>query len=123
MIPVGVQIFVALEPVDMRMGFERLSGIVRERMGLEPLGGALFVFLGRRRQCLKIVFWDGSGLCLFHKRLDRDKGRFPAPELVADETHVELDHVQLEALLDGIFLGEEPPVRSRRARDVPEPVH
>ena len=75
MIPVGVQIFVALEPVDMRMGFERLSGIVRERMGLEPLGGALFVFLGRRRQCIKVVFWDGSGLCLFHKRLD--KGLFP----------------------------------------------
>jgi transposase len=113
MIPAGVQIFVALEPVDMRMGFERLAGIVRERMGLEPLGGALFVFLGRRRQCLKIVFSDGTGLCLFHKRLD--KGRFPAPELVAGHSHAELDHVQLEALLDGLCLGDEERAPAKRS--------
>lgn len=49
MIPAGVQVFVALEPVDMRYGFERLSGMVRERMGYEPRSGALFVFVGRRR--------------------------------------------------------------------------
>ncbi len=50
MIPAGVQVFVALEPVDMRCGFERLSAMVRERMGYEPRSGALFVFVGRRHQ-------------------------------------------------------------------------
>jgi transposase len=57
MIPAGVQVFVALEPVDKRFGFERLSGMVRERMGYEPRR-SLFVFVGRRRQLAKILFAD-----------------------------------------------------------------
>ena len=60
MIPTGVQIFIALEPVDMRLGFERLGGLVRERIGYEPRGGALFLFVGRRRETLKILFFDGT---------------------------------------------------------------
>ena len=70
MIPAGVQVFVALEPVDMRFGFERLSGMVRERMGYEPRSGALFVFLGRRRQLVRILYADATGICMFAKRLD-----------------------------------------------------
>ena len=70
MIPSGVQVFVALGAVDMRYGVERLSGIVREQMGYEPRGGALFVFVGRRRQIVKVLFADASGVCVFYKRLD-----------------------------------------------------
>jgi transposase len=77
MIPAGVQVFVALEPVDMRYGFERLSGMVRERMGYEPQSGALFVFVGRRKQTVKILFTDATGRCVFAKRLD--KGVFSLP--------------------------------------------
>ncbi|WP_437294421.1 IS66 family insertion sequence element accessory protein TnpB [Sorangium sp. So ce426] len=82
MIPAGVQVFVALEPVDMRYGFERLSGLIRERVGYEARCGALFAFIGKRRTSIKILFFDGSGLCLFsnlHKRgvalEQRDGGR------------------------------------------------
>ena len=115
MIPAGVQIFIALEPVDMRLGFERLGGLVRERIGYEPRSGALFLFVGRRRETLKILFFDGSGMCVFSKRLDR--GSFALPEAVGDGvTHVEVDDAALEALLDGVEIAKptapkEPPRR------------
>lgn len=101
MIPTGVQVFVALEPVDMRYGFERLAGLVRERMGYEPRSGALFVFVGKRRATVKILFCDGTGMCLFYKKLDR--AVIVLPDAPAEGTsHVEVDDVTFEALLDGI---------------------
>jgi len=116
MIPAGVQVFVALEPVDMRLGFERLSGMVRERMGYEPRSGALFVFLGRRRQLVKILFADATGICVFAKRLD--SGVFSLPTAPAAEaSHVEVDDATLDALLDGLALSPSPAVSpSRSAR-------
>ena len=74
MIPQGVEVFIATDPVDMRYGFERLSGLVRERMGREPRSRALFVFVGKRRHTLKVLTWVGTGVVLFYKRLDA--GRF-----------------------------------------------
>lgn len=126
MIPTGVQVFIALDPVDMRMGFDGLSGIVRERIGYDPRGGALFVFLNKRRHTVKIVFTDGTGICLFHKRLD--KGTFSLPVATSDERHAELDEVQLEALLDGVTVGDtaSPATQGRKrtvARDQPPEVH
>jgi len=115
MIPAGVQVFVALDPVDMRYGFERLAGLVRERMGYEPRSGALFVFIGKRRQVVKILFTDATGACLFYKRLDR--GTFALPEAIAEgSTHVEVDEATLDALLDGIEIATpaESSARPRR---------
>lgn len=101
MIPAGVQVFVALEPVDLRFGFERLAGWVREHVGYDARSGALFVFVGRRRTTLKIAFADGSGVCLFWKKLDR--GTFALPEVpAAGAAHVEVDEATFEALLDGL---------------------
>ena len=77
MIPIGVQVFVALEPIDLRSGFERLAGLAQERLGYDARGGALFVFVGRRGTAAKVLFFDGTGLCLFHKRLDRGTFRVP----------------------------------------------
>jgi transposase len=118
MIPAGVQVFVALEPVDMRYGFERLSGMVHERMGYEPRSGALFVFVGRRRQLVKVLFADATGLCVFAKRLDA--GVFSLPTApAADASHVEVDEATLDALLDGLELApssETPPRRMRSRR-------
>ena len=101
MIPHGVQVFVALSPIDMRSSFDRLSGIVKEQTGYEARSGALFMFYGRRRDALKILFFDGTGLCIFYKRLDRSTFRIPEP-LTADVPYVEIDDATLEALLDGI---------------------
>ena len=115
MIPAGVQVFVALEPVDMRYGFERLSGMVRERMGYEPRSGALFVFMGRRRQLVKVVFADSTGLCIFSKRLD--SGVFSLPAATTNASHVEIDEATLDALLDGLALTpNSAPPKPRRSR-------
>lgn len=107
MIPQGVQVFVALDPVDLRCSFERLSGIAKEQVGYDARGGALFVFHGRRRDALKVLFFDGSGMCIFYKRLDR--GVFQLPEATADGVrHVEVDDATLEALLDGVHVEARP---------------
>lgn len=66
MIPAGVQVFGTLEPVDMRYSFDRLSGLVKEQIGYEARSGALFVFFGKRRDAIKVLFFDGSGLCVFY---------------------------------------------------------
>jgi transposase len=65
MLPSGVQIFLALEPIDLRWSFERLSGVVKEPVGYDARSGALFVFYGRRKDALKVLFFDGSGMAIF----------------------------------------------------------
>jgi transposase len=81
MIPSGVEIYLALEPIDMRQSFERLSGLTKEHIGYDARSGALFVFFGRRKDALKVLFFDGSGMVIFYKRLDR--GRFQHPRCYA----------------------------------------
>lgn len=110
MIPHGVEIFVGLDPIDLRWSFDRLAGIVTDHIGRSARGGALFVFFGKRREALKVLFYDGTGLCLFYKRLDR--GTFRLPEDPQEGTRsVKLDERALDALLDGIDV--EAPVRRR----------
>lgn len=113
MIPSGVEIFVALEPIDLRFSFDRLAGIAKEQIGYDARSGALFVFYSRRRDALKVLFFDGSGMCQFYKRLDR--GVFRLPEAPAEGArHVEVDDATLEALLDGVDVDAKP--RARRPR-------
>jgi transposase len=114
MIPQGVQIFVALEPVDMRYSFDRLSGLAKEQVGYDARSGALFLFFGRRRDSLKILFFDGSGMCQFYKRLDQ--ATFRLPEAVEGARHVEIDDATLEALLDGVQVEPRRSVRMRAPR-------
>jgi transposase len=113
MIPAGVQVFIALEPIDMRLGFERLAGFVRDQMGFDARGGALFAFVGKRRASIKILFFDGTGACIFHKRLDRGTFVLPSPPMEG-AVHVEVDDGLLETLLDGIAV--EPGTAMKRAR-------
>jgi len=110
-IPHGVEVFVGLEPIDLRWGFERLSGVVAEKLGRSARSGALFVFFGKRRSALKLVFFDGTGLCLFYKRLDAKLFRIPsAPE---GATTVMIEERALDDLLDGIDLEPASPRRTR----------
>jgi transposase len=106
MIPTGVQVFVAVEPVDMRWSFDRLAGAAQERIGYDTRGGALFVFFGKRRDAVKVLFFDGSGMCLFYKRLDRGVFRVLG-QLEPDARHIEIDEATLEALLDGVIVERE----------------
>lgn len=112
MIPSGVEIYLALEPVDLRWSFDRLAGIAKEHVGYDARCGALFAFFGRRRDAMKILFFDGTGMVIFYKRLDR--GRFQLPEAShADARHVEMDDATLDALLDGIDVEQTVEMRRR----------
>ena len=114
MIPHGVEVFVGLDPIDLRWGFNRLTGLVTARIGRDARSGALFVFFGKRREAMKVLFFDGTGVCLFYKRLD--KGTFRVPEPASDGGRaVEIDERTLEDLLDGVeVVGESEPKRRRR---------
>ncbi len=112
MIPSGVEIYVALEPVDMRLSFDRLAGLAHEQTGYDARSGALFLFFGRRRDSLKILFFDGSGMAIFYKRLDRHTFKIPEASS-ADARCVEIDDAALEALLDGVDIESTVEARSR----------
>lgn len=60
-------------PADLRKGFDGLSGLVREELGRDPLSGDLFLFVSRNRIRAKVLYWDGTGLCVYAKRLERGK--------------------------------------------------
>jgi len=114
MIPHGVEIFMSVAPIDLRWGFNRLAGVVAESIGRDARCGALFLFMGKRRDALKILFFDGTGLCLFYKRLDR--GLFRSLPLESNGgTSVQVDESDLELLLDGIDLEPDakPPMQGR----------
>lgn len=113
MIPIGVAVFVGLAPIDLRWGFDRLAGVVQEEIGRMPRGGALFVFFGKRRSAMKVLFFDGTGLCVFYKRLDRGTFRVPqAPH--ADAVSIELSERELHDLLEGIDVESSASTRASR---------
>jgi len=102
-IPRQVKIFVALEPTDMRRGFDGLSAMVQQTLQQDPLSGHLFLFRNRRRDRVKILFWDGDGYALFYKRLARGTFEFPIPQ-DPQSPSVEIRASELSMLLDGIQL-------------------
>ena len=115
MIPSGVEIFVALAPIDLRWGFDRLAGLVEEHAGRTARSGALFVFFGKRKSALKILFFDGTGMCQFYKRLDSRTFRVPTA-VSASATSIELNERELDDLLDGIDVEQAQPQRRARPR-------
>jgi transposase len=73
----NLSVYAHPEPTDMRKGYDGLFGLARDVIGQEPLSGHLFLFVAKNRHRAKVLFWDGTGLCIFQKRLER--GRFVAP--------------------------------------------
>ncbi len=99
----ALKVFVALEPVDLRKSFSGLEGLVTERLGENLRQGALFVFTNRRHSRLKILYWDGSGLWVMIKRLE--KGTFSWPKIIEpDAVKMKLAPEALAMLTDGIDL-------------------
>lgn len=95
----GVPVFAYSEIVDMRKSFDTLAAIVREQMKHDVLDGAVFVFVGRDRRRAKVLFWDGTGLCVLAKRLA--KGRFAAPWETSGTTPLEWTASELALFLEG----------------------
>lgn len=111
MIPHGVEIFFSVERIDMRWGFNRLSGVVAEKVGRDVRCGALFLFMGRSGSALKILFFDGTGLCLFYKRLDAGVFRVPSGADDPARQTIAIDEDVLNALLDGVDI--EAPLKKK----------
>lgn len=98
MIPANTQIWIAAGVTDMRRSFTGLSAMVQTTLQQSPLSGHVFVFRGRRGDVIKLLWHDGDGLCIFHKRLD--SGRFIWPK--AESGSISLTRAQLAMLCEGI---------------------
>ncbi len=98
-----VKIFLAAGTTDMRKSFDTLAGATRSVLSQDPFSGHVFAFCGRRRDRIKVLFWDGSGFWLLAKRLAR--GTFAWPKLTSEQKCIELRAEELAALLAGLDLG------------------
>jgi transposase len=97
-VPGGAHIWIAAGVTDLRRGFTGLSAVAQSVLQQDPFSGHVFVFRGRRGDLVKLLWWDGDGLCLFAKRLEH--GRFVWPQ--AESGTVSLTRAQLSMLLEGI---------------------
>ena len=111
----GIQVFMAVEPVDMRKSFDGLSAAVQTVFARNVLEGHLFLFLNRRRDLVKCLWWDRDGLAVFAKRLER--GSFEVPRHDAQTKQLHLDAMQLALLLGGVQLDS---VKRRPRYQLPE---
>lgn len=100
LIPSSVKVHLALGYTDMRKGFDGLSMLVQEVLKADPFSGHLFAFRGRKASMIKLLYWDGTGLCLFTKRLQH--GRFVWPQITTPQASVALTPAQLAMLIEGI---------------------
>jgi transposase len=98
-LPPGLRIYVAIDPVDMRKSFDGLAGIIQTQLQLDPLAGHLVLFTNRRRDLLKIFFFDRSGYTIIFRRLEQGTFQFPK-----GESRVQIDVAQLAMILEGIDL-------------------
>lgn len=97
--PTGaVRVMVATKAVDFRKGAEGLAALVRETMGADPFSGAVYVFRAKRADRVKLIFWDGTGVCLFAKRLEHGEFRWPKVQ----DGVMRLTAAELSALLEGL---------------------
>ena len=109
-LPASVRVYLCLTPCDMRKSFDGLHALVREHLELDPFAGHLFVFASRRRERIKILYWDRDGFAVWSKRLE--EGTYAVPSGEAAERRREITAQELGALLSGIDLTQA----SRRKR-------
>lgn len=110
----NTQIYLATEAVDMRRSFDGLSALVMDVLAQDPLSGHLFVFFNRLGDKIKILYYDGQGLCQWYKRLEQGRFRIPTSE----SEGVELSPQELGLLLDGLDIGLAKKIPKRRIRAV-----
>jgi transposase len=115
-LPHALRVFLHTPATDLRKGFDSLSGLVTTAFGQDPTCGHLFLFVNRRRDRLKILYWDRDGLAIWYKRLE--KGSFQLPAVAHSTVSVEMSPTQLTLILSGIDLRS---ARQRRRYQRPTP--
>lgn len=98
----NLRVYLATQPCDMRKSFNGLGAVVSQKLLADPTSGAVFVFTNQRRNLIKLLYWDGSGLWVMAKRLE--KGRFSWPKHTGDKQRIRLEPTALAMLTDGIAL-------------------
>jgi transposase len=98
----SVSVWVCAVPTDMRRSFDRLYAMVKHELGKQPLSGDMFVFVSKSRKRAKVLYWDGTGLCIFMKRLE--KGHFFAPWNADSTETLSMSVSELTLLLEGCEL-------------------
>jgi transposase len=101
-LPTHVRIFLCAGPVDLRKSFDGLSGLVQSVFERQVLDGHLFLFVNKRRDRIKALWWEQDGLVLWYKRLER--GAFEMPPAAAEASSITLDATELAMLLGGVSL-------------------
>lgn len=100
MLPAQVRILVCTQPQDMRRSFDTLALVTKQLLGEDPQSGALFVFVGKRANRAKVLWWDRNGYCLLYKRLHR--ALFRMPQSTDGRPSVRIDGAALGQLLAGV---------------------
>jgi transposase len=103
-LPPSVRIFVCLEATDMRKGFDGLAAVTREMLRENPFSGHLYVFFNRRKDRVKILFWDRSGLALYYKRIEKSRFHLAALDAHRRGRRAEIEAAELALILEGIDL-------------------
>ena len=103
-LPASVRVYLCLTACDMRKSFDSLASLVRSQMDLDPLGGHLYVFWSRRKDRVKILYWDRDGFAVWAKRLE--EGTYALPFCESGEVRREITAQELAALLSGIDLNQ-----------------
>jgi transposase len=98
----STRIYIALGATDMRKGFDGLCGLVIEQLKQDPLCGALYLFVNKRRDRMKVLYWDGDGLAIWYRRLEQ--GTFRLPKVDPETSCVEIRSDEFTMLLRGIDL-------------------
>jgi transposase len=115
--PHSVRVFVHTRPTDLRKSFDGLAGLVASAFSQDPTSGHLFLFFSRRRDRLKILYWDRDGLAIWYKRLET--GSFQLPTADSEATSIEMTSTELALILSGIDLSSARQ-RKRYQRPAPE---
>ncbi len=117
-LPASTKIFLCSKPIDMRLSFDGLSGLVQTQFGKNPLCGHLFVFFSRRRNSMKILFWDLDGFVLYYKRLESGTFAWVSDTVAGDSAEILASDFAL--VLAGINPAEIK--RPKRYQRIPEPL-
>ena len=110
-LPTGTPIYLCTEPIDFRKGFDGLTGVVSAFMKQQVTSGALFLFVNRRQDRIKALWWETGGLTIWYRRLE--KGTVELPKAGSNLTHLQLDQVELAMWIAGVSLKA---AKSRRKR-------
>jgi transposase len=112
-LPPNTPIYLCTRPIDFRKGFDGLTGIVTTTLGQSVTDGSLFLFVNRRRDRIKALWWETGGLTLWYRRLEQGTVELPKPD--GDASHITIDNVELAMWIAGVSLKS---AKSRRKRMV-----